>query len=366
MTDSMSRIRELSLLFGPTGDESRVADYLEAAATPFCHSICRDRMGNVLARQSFGNLDAPDRTSVMLSAHMDEVGVMITEIREDGLCRFDTVGGIHSSVLEGRKLLLEAKDGSLCSGLVASLAIHHKKKDEKSKPTPQKELYIDIGAKDRTEAEQFVEVGSLGTFDSLFYTFGKDDALIKSKALDDRMGCAALLEVMEELFREPPHGDLDLYFCFTVREEIGLSGAKVVAQRIAPHYAIVLESTAVADLPDTPESRRVAELFGGAALSLMDRSTVYDADFCSFVRSVAAEEGLPLQIKRYVSGGNDAGSIHKSGQGVKTVALSVPTRYLHSPSCVAALSDYFAVRDVTAATVRALHRLCLVARKETL
>ena len=163
-----------------------------------------------------------------------------------------------------------------------------------------------------------------------------------------------MISVMAALMRERPSADLDLYFCFTVREEIGRSGAKVVAQRIAPELAIVLETTAVADLPDTEDAKRVAELGKGGALSVMDRSTIYDRAFLEFAREVAREKEIPVQLKQYVSGGNDAGSIHKSGVGVRTLALSVPTRYLHSPACVASVEDYHSVACLVEEMLRAM------------
>ena len=351
MKSELSLIRELSELFGPTGCEDEVAAYIEGLLPDLADSFCRDRMGNVIALCRMGDVAASDRKKVMISAHMDEVGVMVTEICEDGLLRFDTVGGIDVSVLEGRKMTLGDETKRIC-GVVASKAIHHKKRDERNKPIPKNKLYIDIGAADREEAEKRIGVGDFGTFDSEFYCFGKDGWLIKGKALDDRMGCAAMLETMESLRKNPIEKNLDLYFCFTVREEIGLSGAKTVAAKIAPDYAIVLETTAVADLPEVDEAKRVAELGGGVAISVMDRSTVYDRAFVDTALSLAKEREISAQIKRYVSGGNDAGSIHKTGVGVRTLALSVPTRYLHSPSCVASVADYRAQRDLTEALLR--------------
>ncbi len=350
-SEELSLIRELSLLFGPTGCEREVADAIAGRIRSLCHSLRRDRMGNLVALLRCGDEQAPDRRRVMISAHMDEVGVMVTELCEDGYLRFDTVGGIHPSVLEGRKVTLGDEQNRV-RGVIASRAIHHKKKKERNQPTPIEKLYIDIGASTREEAEAYLSVGSFGTFDSEFYTFGKDDTLMKGKALDDRMGCAAMIQVMERLSGDLPRIDADLYFCFTVREEIGLSGAKVVAEKLAPHAAIVLESTAVSDLPETPAAKRVASLSSGGALSIADRSTIYDRGLIDFARTVAAEEGIPLQLKQYVSGGNDAGSIHKTGVGVRTLALSVPTRYLHSPSCVASQADYRAVRDLVEAMLR--------------
>ncbi len=351
--NDLTLLRELSLLFGPSGCEGEVADAIERALPALCDSFTRDRMGNLTALIRTGDLSSEKRRRVMISAHMDEVGVMVSEICEDGLLRFDTIGGIDVSVLEGRKVIL-GDEKCRIPGIVASKAIHHKEKKDRNKPTPISKLFIDIGAKDRAEAEQVLSVGSVGVFDSEFYRFGKDGAFVKSKALDDRMGCAAMLSVMSSLVRERPTADLDLYFCFTVREEIGLSGAKVAAQRIAPDLAIVLESTAVADLPEAEPAKRVAELGKGGALSVMDRSTVYDREFLNFALATAKEQGIPVQIKQYVSGGNDAGSIHKSGVGVRTLALSVPTRYLHSPACVASVEDYHSVASLVEAMLRAM------------
>ena len=349
----LTLLRELSLLFGPSGCEGEVADTIERALPALCDSYTRDRMGNLIALIRTGDPVADGRRKVMISAHMDEVGVMVTELCEDGLLRFDTVGGIDVSVLEGRKVIL-GDEKQRIAGVIASKAIHHKEKKDRNKPTPMGKLFIDIGARNREEAEKHVSIGSVGVFDSEFYRFGKDGAFVKGKALDDRMGCAAMISVMSSIKNDPPATDLDLYFCFTVREEIGLSGAKVAAQRIAPDLAIVLESTAVADLPETEESKRVAKLGEGGALSVMDRSTIYDRDFLTFARWVAEDEQIPVQLKKYVSGGNDAGSIHKSGVGVRTLALSVPTRYLHSPACVASVKDYHSVTRLVEAMLRSM------------
>ena len=347
----IEQLRELSNLFGPTGCEGAVADWIESKLSAICDDFCRDRMGNVIALIRTGNVESSHRRRVMISAHMDEVGVMITEICEDGLLRFDTVGGIHASVLEGRRITV-GDESRRINGVIMSKAIHHKKKEDRNKATPLTKMYIDIGAREGDEAEKFVSIGSFGTFDSEFYLFGKDNAYMKAKALDDRMGCSVMLDVMASIYADRPAADLDLYFCFTVREEIGLSGAGTAAHKIAPDLAIVLESTAVGDLPDTEYGRRVASLGEGGALSVMDRSTVYDRDFLNFALQTAQQKEIPVQIKKYVSGGNDAGTIHKRGEGVRTLALSVPTRYLHSPSCVVAIEDYRSVRKLTEAMIR--------------
>jgi endoglucanase len=309
-------------------------------------------MGNVIALCRYGE-GKTQRRRVMISAHMDEVGIMISEICDDGMCRFSTVGGIHRSVLEGRTVTLKGKEG-LIQAVVASKAIHHKKKSEDYLLTPWDQLYLDLGTKDKTETEALVSVGDFGTFDSDFYLFGKDDALVKGKALDDRMGCAAMILVMEELKKNPLSEDLDLYFCFTVREEIGLSGAKVAAAKIAPDLAIVLETTAVGDVAEVEPSKEVANVGKGGVLSIMDRSTIYDQAFLHFALDTAEAGEIPCQLKRYVSGGNDAGSIHKTGVGVRCLALSAPTRYLHSPACVTSVADYLSITALVYAMLKGM------------
>lgn len=344
---NISLIKELSLAFGPTGVEDEVARLIESKISRLADSVKLDRMGNLIARMTFGN----GSKKLMVCAHMDEVGFMVTEICDDGYLRFDTVGGINGSVLAGRRITLLGKEGKV-NGLIASKAIHHKSKEDREKVLSAEKLYMDIGASSKEEAERYVEIGSEATFDSEFVLFGTDNRRVKSKALDDRMGCAAMIEVMESLAKDRPSVDLDVYFCFTVREEIGLSGALTAANAIAPDLALVLETTAIGDIADASPEARVADVGGGGVLSLMDRSTIYDRSFVDFLLKAAKKNGIKAQIKRYVSGGNDAGSIHKTGVGVRTAALSVPTRYLHSPACVASLDDYKALRDLCEASVR--------------
>jgi endoglucanase len=258
--------------------------------------------------------------------------------------------------MSGRKVLVGNEKGFI-SGVICSKAIHHKSPEERETPTKPKNMYIDIGAENREDAEAKVAIGDYGVFDSEFYGFGKNDRTLKSKALDDRMGCAAMLEVMDSLKADAPSENIDVYFCFTVREEIGRSGAGCVANRILPDYAIVLETTAIGDLPDTDAARRVADVGKGGVISVADRSTIYNRDFVDLALDLAQKNSVPAQIKRYVSGGNDAGHIHKSAEGVKVLAISVPTRYLHSPACVATLDDYESVRDLVEVIIRNSNKL---------
>ncbi len=338
-------IKDLSLAFGPSGCEDRVREKIGEYTKELADKCVVDRLGNLICKMSFGNADAAERRRIMLSAHMDEVGMMIDSITSDGMLTFGLVGGIDSGVIAGRKVLV-GNEKELLQGVICSKAVHHKDKEERKKAVDADKLYIDIGFNSKEEAEKHIAIGDFATFDSEFYLFGKDDNTIRSKALDDRMGCAALIEVMRELAISPIDDNLDVYFCFTVREEIGSSGASAAAVSIVPDLAVVLETTAISDIVGTPDFRRVADVGNGVVVSVADRTTIYRRDIVNGAMSIAEKCGVAAQIKRYVAGGNDAGKIHKALAGVPVLTLSVPTRYLHSPACVAELCDYRAQREL--------------------
>ena len=357
--EDTSLVVALASLFGPTGCEDRVAHFALEEARRLCDSASCGRMGNVVGRISLG--DPKKRKRVMLSAHTDEVGFMIEEIKSDGMLTFGCLGGMDSAILAGKRVLV-GNEKTLINGVICSKAIHHKKKSERDSAVDSDKLYIDAGFTSREEAEAEVSVGDFATFDEPAdnsFTFGKDGQTLKMKALDDRMGCAVLIELMRKLNRERESLslNLDVYFCLTVREETGCSGAIVVSEKIAPDFALVFESTAVGDIPNAPSEKRVAELGGGAVISVADRSTIYDAELIDTAFAMARKKEIPLQVKRYLSGGNDAGHIHKSGVGVRSLAISVPTRYLHSPTCVAHCEDYRSARAIGFAMLEAISEI---------
>ncbi|MDE6091806.1 MAG: M20/M25/M40 family metallo-hydrolase, partial [Ruminococcus sp.] len=192
-------------------------------------------------------------------------------------------------------------------------------------------LYIDIGAENKEDAEKYVNLGDCVYFESEFTELGENR--IKSKAIDDRAGCAMMIN----LIREEP--EYDTYFVFNVQEEIGLRGSRVSAFSVQPDFAIVLEATTASDIDGVSGAKKVCELGKGAVVSFMDRSTVYDKELYRLAFDIAKEENLPCQTKTMIAGGNDAGAIHITGNGIRTLAVSVPCRYLHSASCVIETDD---------------------------
>lgn len=317
-------LRELCLTDGISGNEDVVRDYIINKIKDVCeYSI--DPLGSIICFKK--GKKAPEK-KLMICAHMDEVGFMVTYIRPDGTLSFDTVGGVDAAVVIGRQVRI-GKDR--ISGVVGSTAVHNLSKDEREKAPSIDSLYIDIGAEDKAEAEKYVSLGDCVYFDSEFADLG--ERRIKAKAIDDRAGCAMMIQMMHEEL------EYDTWFVFNVQEEIGLRGSTASAFAVAPDFAIVLESTTAADIDGASGAKRVCEVGKGAVVSFMDRSTMYDKELYRLAFDTAKKLGIPCQTKTMVAGGNDAGAIHKSGKGVRTIAVSLPCRYLHSPSSVIELAD---------------------------
>lgn len=325
-------LKELCLINGISGDESAVRDYIITQIKDYCNYTI-DNLGNLIC---FCKGKKSAEKKVMICAHMDEVGFIVTYINDDGTLAFSEVGGIDMSVIIGRQV----KIGGI-SGVIGSTAVHNLSKEERENPPKIDSLYIDIGADSKEDAEKYVHLGDSVCFDSEFLEMGR---CIKSKAIDDRAGCAMMIKLIQE---QPEY---DTYFVFNTQEEIGLRGSRVSAFAVQPDFAIVLESTTAGDIDGVSGAKKVCELGKGAVVGFMDRSTVYDKQLYKLAFSTAEEYRLPCQTKTMIAGGNDSGAIHLTGRGVRTIAVSVPCRYLHSPSCVIDSADL----DNTLALVRKL------------
>lgn len=336
----LDKLKELCLINGASGDESRVREYILNRITPDEYSV--DALGNLIVFKK--GRKTPNK-KIMFAAHMDEVGFMITDITADGFLRFGAVGGVDPRVVVGRAVRLE--NGA--AGVVGTKAVHQQSPNERSKAPDFSELYIDIGARTKDEAAQLADRGMYAYFDSDFFTFG--DGFVKGKAIDDRAGCMIMMDMING---EPEY---DAWYVFTVQEEIGTRGAKTAAFSVSPDIAVVLETTTACDIADVSGDRRVCELGRGCVVSYMDRGTIYDRALYRLAFSKAEENGIPVQTKTLIAGGNDSGAIHVSSGGIRTCALSVPTRYLHSPSCTAKLSDIKATAALARVMLSAIAEL---------
>lgn len=313
----LEALRELCALNSVSGDEGSVRNFIisKIDGKAEWHT---DNLGNIIVFKKGKNRS---KVKLLADAHMDEVGLIISSVTEDGFLKFHTVGGIDTSVLMFRRV----KIGDIY-GVISGRPIHLLAADERKKLPSADSLYIDIGAKSREEALKYVSLGDRAVICGDYRKMGDK---IKSKAIDDRAGCAVLLALLTE------DSEYDFYASFTVQEEVGLRGAKAAAFSVAPDAAIVLEATTAADIAGVDSAHRVCVLGKGPAVSFMDRATVYDRDYYN----AALASGIKCQPKAAVAGGNNSGSVHLSRSGVRTLAISVPCRYIHSPSCVADRGD---------------------------
>ncbi len=332
-------LKDLCNLPGISGREDKVRDYIISKIDGYCEYET-DPLGNLIA---FKKGAKTPKNKIMLDAHTDEVGMIVTGIDSDGFIKFTNVGGVETAVIIGRNVRIGEKN---IPGVLGIKPIHLIEKDEEQTLPKKDDLYIDIGAKSKEEALSLVSLGEEIHFESEFIEFG--DGFIKSKAIDDRAGCAVMIDLIRSEL------EYDCWFSFSVQEEIGTRGAAVSAFTVNPDYAIVLETTTAADISGVKGEERVCVCGNGGAISFMDRATVYDIDLYRKALDVARNNNIKAQTKTRVAGGNDAGAIHKSRGGVKVLTISVPTRYLHSPCCVCKYEDIESVRDLAKAMITEL------------
>ncbi len=332
-------LEQLSNAFGVSGVEGEVRKIIINAAKPHADEWRVDTMGNLfVTRRARGQLSgSPLR--VLVTAHMDEVGFMISKIEKNGRLKFKAVGSFDRRVLLGKAVVVGKER---LPGVIGLKPVHLLKGDQSNRVDELDSMYIDIGANDDKAGGQ-VEVGEFATFATKFGRLGgqnrsrPDRGLVKGKAMDDRAGCAVLLELLA--------GDypVDLIAVFTVQEEIGLRGARVAAYAAQPDLAFILECTAADDLPhpDRDENDGFPRLGDGPAITVMDRSFIADRRLVDLLIKTAETEGLPYQFKRPGIGATDAGAVHLAREGVPSVVVSVPARYIHAPAAILDLADFW-------------------------
>ncbi|HIZ11795.1 MAG TPA: M42 family peptidase [Candidatus Eubacterium faecavium] len=315
-------LKELCFLNGTSGDERAVREYIIEKIRGKCDYKV-DALGSVIAFKK--GKKTPDK-KVMLCAHMDEVGFIITHITDEGYLKFSPVGGIDAEAVLTRRLSINGK-----TGVVGAKAVHLMSSDEKESVPKFSDFLIDIGAANKAETEKYVQPGDYAYFVSDYCEFG--DGFVKAKALDDRIGCMLLIELI--------HSDLeyDTYFCFNVQEEVGLRGAACTSYSVKPDIAVVLESTTAADIEGVSGAERCCILGNGPVISYMDGRTVYDRELYQKAVRLAENNGIKAQTKTKIAGGNDAGAVQTSAGGCRVAAVSLPCRYIHTGASVVKKSD---------------------------
>ncbi|MFH1880170.1 MAG: M20/M25/M40 family metallo-hydrolase [Bacillota bacterium] len=305
-------------------------------------AVTLDGTGSVIAVRKAKNAALP---RVMLAAHMDEVGLIVVSASDDGLLSFQSIGGVDARVLLSKRVKVGYGESAI-SGVIGCIPIHLQSAEDFKSPLAIDKLTIDIGAKDKAEAEGKAPMGTHVTFDTPYTPFG--DGFVCARALDDRVGVYNLLRLLDTPY------DGELTFAFTAMEEVGLRGAIAAGYRVQPDIGIVLEGTTANDLGDTKDAFKVCVPGKGPCVSFMDLASIGDRGLFKLVLKAGKAEGVPHQIKKYVAGGNDAGAIQRAGAGAKTVVISVPCRNIHSPSSVCHLGDVDSQYKLVQATLEHL------------
>ena len=328
-------LQEFCEINSPSGFEKDIRERILEEISPFCE--CRtDKNGNIIAYKK-GKL--PSNVKLMVDAHLDEVGIIISAVTNDGFLKFQVLGGIKPSVLLCRRVCIN----NSVIGVIGCKPIHLTDSEEGKKLPNSDALYIDIGCSSRAAAEEIISVGDGGVIMSEFMALSS--TRIKAKAIDDRVGCYILAELLKMDF------DYDFYATFTVGEELGCRGAITAAYTVNPDVALILEATTAADLDGVNDEDKVCRLGGGPAVSFMDRGTVYDRA----LYDAAINSGIHCQPKSAVAGGNNASKIHLNREGVRTLALSVPCRYIHTPSSICDITD---IEDTKILAKYMINKIC--------
>jgi endoglucanase len=329
-------IKKLTDINGLPSYECDVRAAIKEEIKDYVDSMYTDRLGNLIAVK---NENATGGAHIGLSAHMDEVGMIVTTIEKSGMIKFDTWG-----VLPRVMLSKTVKIGkNQVPGVIGAKPIHLQKPEERETVLDLDRIYIDIGANSKEDAEKYVEIGDYIAFDSEYREMGKHK--IKAKALDDRLGCAAIIEMLKS---DIPH-KLTAVFC--VQEEVGLRGSAVAANQIFTDLMINLEGTISADSEDIDEHLRVTTQGEGPALSVRDTTSIYLKKYYQKMIDCAKENNIPLQFRRSGAGGTDSFSYHTAHGGTPVIGLAVPCRYIHTPVSMCDKRDYEALLKLVKAFI---------------
>jgi endoglucanase len=330
--EAVELLRGLSDQFGVSGFEREIRDWIYANIKDGADDIQIDVLGNLMATINPGK-----DLVMMLDAHMDEIGIMVSYVEDGGFLRFAPIGGWDPRILPAQQVEIRSRDGKTYRGVIGASPPHIQTPEEQKQALKVEDLFVDIGVRSKEEIlARGIDVGSPGT---LHYSFQLlEQNRVMGKALDDRVGCAVLIRCLEYLRANRP--DFTLVANFAVSEEVGLRGARTAAHQIRPDVALAIEGTVGADTPGIPGHRCPARLGQGPAISVADNSIIVNPSLVTFMEEVAKRLNIPWQHKVPLFGSTDAGVIHMSGKGVLTGVVSVPCRYIHSPSSVLDLQDF--------------------------
>lgn len=327
-----SLLEKFTNAHGISGFEDDVRELLKKELEPYVDTMRRDCMGNLIA------VKKGEGPSIMLAAHMDEIGFMVRYIDDNGFLRFVGIGGWFDQTILNQRVVVHGKKGSI-PGVIGSKPPHVMKEEDRKKPMKLDDMFIDIGAKNREDAENLgIEIGTTASIDRDFVSLA--NGKVTSKAFDDRAGLVILIEVMKQLSKHKI--EANIYAVGTVQEEVGLKGARTCAFGVCPDLALALDTTIPGDHPGISKTDSSLELGKGPVITVADasgRGLIAHPQVLKWLKETAAENEIPYQLGVGSGGTTDATSIHLSREGIPTGTVSIATRYIHSPVEVLDMAD---------------------------
>lgn len=333
-------LKELTESVGISGDEGEVRQIIRRLIKDHVDETRVDTMGNLIALKR-GSEETD--TTVLIDAHMDEVGLMITGYDRDGSCKFETVGGVDDRLVLGKVVRVGSKK---VTGIVGARPIHLVKWNQRKKVIGRDSMRIDIGAKSKEQVKRKIGLGDSVSFNTKYEEMGN---IAIGKAFDDRTGCAALIELLRGE-RYP----FTIVGSFTVQEEVGIRGAGVVAFSVKPDLALVLECTPAYDLPNERDVSPNVALGKGPSIYVMDSRTIQDPGFVAHIVKTAENSSIPFQIRQPGGGGTNTGAIQRRAGPIPVATIATPARYIHAPVSMINLDDYTNVIKLAEQSLRTL------------
>jgi endoglucanase len=349
--NSIILLKNLSESFGPSGFENETASIVRKAGERYAENVTNDKLGSVIFEQHGTNLSP----KILLAGHIDEIGFVVTGIDKDSGClTFNPLGGWFDQVLLGQRVTVRTRRGDV-PGVIASTPSHLLTHDEREKVVKIDSMFIDVGAESKESAERDlgIRMGDPIAPSAPFIMFGNNNIAI-GKAFDDRVGVFVGLEILKRLKNERIEHSNMVYLAATVQEEVGLRGARSVANIVNPDVAFALEVDIAGDVPGVRRKDAPAKLGKGPSILTYDGSMIPNQALKSFAIDTAERENIPYQLSVSPHGGTDAGKFHTSGEGCPSLVIGVPTRHIHSHSAILNLSDVESTINLVVALVKAL------------
>ncbi|MDR3281694.1 MAG: M42 family metallopeptidase, partial [Endomicrobium sp.] len=326
-------LKDLLMSDGISGYEENVASLMTSALSRVCYDVKTDTFGNVIGKLGKG------KKKIMIAAHMDEIGMIVKYVNEKGFIYFSKIGGINDSILPGEIIKIINKKGEYVTGVIGTKPPHLISLEESKQSLKHGTMFIDIGINSRDEVLKVINIGDQITFESKAGVLNGD--FYYGKAADNRIGCYAMVKVMEALLKLK-NLNARIYACATVQEEVGLKGGKIAAFKINPDFALVIDTAVAGDMPGIKEEVSTLKLGNGVAITMVEASgkgTVVPQKVRNIIFEAINESNIPHQVDIFEGGMTDGAVIYTNREGVPTGVLNIPTRYIHAPTSVFNIKD---------------------------